>query len=408
MWLPFCGPKDSQFISASWDDPSLNNRNSWLRRNIRILFWFLYSPENDQIKPPMAAINIPDDPSFTEDHNPPFLENHQLCDRLKLSVGGKPESTADPNLKPALPGQPSLLLQDDANPENPRLFKFLCDDLETTTLNQLAPRLYPFAKHDSALIDPLHEQILKGRSILITEDPGLHLVWFYNKIYIKPLPEYLGNYAFWKTFICDSSSAAPSDELRFLKKSSYGFLRTYAYLIRHRSDFRTAVDCGLIPGPSDTSKLSWEQFSAFIAPFRDVDDSMVSPRYTYGQLRLTRLNWVIRLFAPRGTARLYYRRVYWQTSDYFERYFYTFLFLFAAFALILTAMQVILAAEQFMEYSSAFKTFARISSGFSIFTIVGVSVVFVSTLTGVCISLTSQLVFGCRWEHRRANRYKRA
>ena len=40
----------------------------------------------------------------------------------------------------------------------------------------------------SADISPLHRQRVKGRAVIVTEDPKLYLVWFYDHIFIKPLP----------------------------------------------------------------------------------------------------------------------------------------------------------------------------------------------------------------------------
>jgi hypothetical protein len=37
--------------------------------------------------------------------------------------------------------------------------------------------------------------------------------------------------------------------------------------------------------------VGWPKLVAFLSAFDDVQDNEVSPRYHYGQLRLTRLNW---------------------------------------------------------------------------------------------------------------------
>ncbi|KAI9742515.1 MAG: hypothetical protein M1835_003060, partial [Candelina submexicana] len=58
----------------------------------------------------------------------------------------------------------------------------------TADLDKLAPYLWLIATQSSQHISPLHEQVLKGRQIVITEKPELHLVWTDGRIFIKPIP----------------------------------------------------------------------------------------------------------------------------------------------------------------------------------------------------------------------------
>ncbi|CAJ2513956.1 Uu.00g020750.m01.CDS01 [Anthostomella pinea] len=51
----------------------------------------------------------------------------------------------------------------------------------------MASRLWWMSKQDSANIFPLHWQLVKQRTVIVTEDPKLHLVWIHNRIFIKPL-----------------------------------------------------------------------------------------------------------------------------------------------------------------------------------------------------------------------------
>jgi hypothetical protein len=37
---------------------------------------------------------------------------------------------------------------------------------------------------------------VRGRRVTITEKPALHLVWFYERVFVKPLPKYLLSHAF--------------------------------------------------------------------------------------------------------------------------------------------------------------------------------------------------------------------
>ena len=34
--------------------------------------------------------------------------------------------------------------------------------------------------------------------MIVTEHPGLHLVWYYDTIFLKPIPPYLLSRAFWE------------------------------------------------------------------------------------------------------------------------------------------------------------------------------------------------------------------
>ncbi|KAF3934156.1 hypothetical protein ABW20_dc0102788 [Dactylellina cionopaga] len=341
----------------------------------------------------------------------PFPKDSQFYNSLDTTTSagssssqGGPAFLADARL----PGHPALFLS-----ETSSLEEFLHAELETETLDLLADTLYPLSKRDGELIDPLHRQVLKGRKIVITEDPGLHLIWFYDKIYIKPLPEYLGSYSFWEHFLCDSNTtktappangtnnggSQPNDDA--LKRAALGFVRTYARLIVHHSDFRIAQENNLIPTWSTNSTITWDNFSRFLSHFRNIPDEAVTQRYSYGQLRLTRLNWAMRMIPPKGQRRFYYYRVHWQTGDYVKQHFNSLLFVFAAIALVLGAMQVCLAAKDFTDPEGSWNNFARASWGFGVFTIVFFLAIIVAFLLGVCISLTSQLSFGVRWERNR-------
>jgi hypothetical protein len=138
------------------------------------------------------------------------------------------------------------------------------------------------AKPDHSHISPLHHQKVRGREIVITEQPGLHLVWYYDRVFNKPLPSYLTNYAFWKHYLSrnDSDTAA-------LRKAALGYLRSYYHLIRHQSDFDMAMEKKLIH-----PKWEFHELLNFLKNFRSVVEE-VSPRFRYGELRLSRLNFII-------------------------------------------------------------------------------------------------------------------
>lgn len=62
---------------------------------------------------------------------------------------------------------------------------------------------------------------------MIREDPKLHLVWYSDTIYIKPIPQCLLNFEFWRTFLCNPQHAKVSDAASHHTRSARGFLRTY-------------------------------------------------------------------------------------------------------------------------------------------------------------------------------------
>ena len=70
----------------------------------------------------------------------------------------------------------------------------------------------------------------------------------------------------------------------------------------------------------------------------------MSGRYRYGELRLTRLN----LYAPLLLRKFHYEQVHGQNGDFFGRLYGPVLFVFAVVSIILNAMQVELAVEQFI------------------------------------------------------------
>lgn len=61
------------------------------------------------------------------------------------------------------------------------------------------------ATQSSANINALHRQIFKGRKIVVTEDPQLHLIWLQDRIHIKPLPKCLLSHAFWNDVLLNPS-----------------------------------------------------------------------------------------------------------------------------------------------------------------------------------------------------------
>lgn len=256
---------------------------------------------------------------------PPFLKITELFPSLT------PVSVSSQNV--ALPGQPLLLLSNTHD-----LKTFLEDDLCSQDLETMAPRLWIMTTASSANINAIHRQRVKGREIVITEEPRLHLVWIHHRIFIKPLPLYLLSHAFWDEFL-DQPSTRLGEARARVHASALGFLRTYRRLIRHETDFNIAQQDHLRLIPRD---VDWPSFCRFMSELSSIDDSVVSKRYCYGELRLTRLNF----YAPLLLRKFHFEQVHGQYGDFFARLYGPILFVFALVSTVLSSMQVALAAEQ--------------------------------------------------------------
>ncbi|KAL3247856.1 hypothetical protein ABHI18_012279 [Aspergillus niger] len=216
------------------------------------------------------------------------------------------------------------------------LYQFLSRDLCTPELNQMASRLWVLTTYSSSNIYPLHFQKVKGREIIISEYPRLHLTWKHSHIFVKPLPKYMLSYAFWENLLVSAQSPLESHNREELLQAATGLLRTYYYLIQYESDFRLAQSTGLLP-----HDISWDGFSKFIAEAQFIHDHEVAPRYHYGEIRLTRLNFYAKFFLHRSQ----YEWGRPQYSTYFSGFYGHILFVFAMLSLLLSAMQVELASE---------------------------------------------------------------
>lgn len=284
---------------------------------------------------------------------------------------------------------------------------FLSKQLETPVLDDLYQWLWLFAKQSSQNIKPLSRHRVKGRSIIPTEDPRLHLIWQPNKIYVKTVPECLLNYQFWATYLTGPrthSDARITQDAPSLKTCptyrslAMGFLRSYALLVPHRLDFQIAKEYFLIP-----DYINWIQWSKFINFFRQIRDENVAQRYHYGQLRLSRLNWAVRLFRPHhASTNLFYETPLWSTGRFLSRATVPLLFVFACMSLILSSMQVALSVPT--EYqpvsSTAQNAMGYVFWTFSIIALL-LSAVILVILLGIPLAvLTFQLSWGFR--HRKS------
>ena len=273
----------------------------------------------------------------------PFSQEVQLNNQLGITNAGGSGSRNlfridDPSCH-CLPGQPWILIQ------SGNLYQHLEREFLTPDLNTLAPHLWLVATQSSSHINALHEQVLKGCNIVITEDPELHLTWADNRVFVKPVPPYMLSNAFWTTHLVSSSSSSSIHDLRCeppiaLVEAALGFMRTYYYLIRHESDLHIAKQNRLLP--TSLTDITLEQWHAFITGFGFIRDDQVSPRYSsYGTLRLSRLN----LWAKIFLRRFQFYHINRQYGEYFARFYAPILFFFAISTVVLSAMQVSLQAD---------------------------------------------------------------
>ncbi|KAK4160060.1 hypothetical protein QBC43DRAFT_326106 [Cladorrhinum sp. PSN259] len=260
-------------------------------------------------------------------YSPPFPKHQQLCTYFDRETDGEKEKPPIENL----PGWPCVSLRDHVSLE-----KLLYSELYASDLETVAPRLWIMTTQSSANVEPLHRQRIKGREILITESPRLHLVWIHDRIFIKPIPKYLLSYHFWDRFLL-CKPTVPGSRQDLVQRAATGYLRSYRYLIQHESDFDMGKQLRLIP-----QHVEWPEFCRFIMNFDQVTDTDVSPRYHYGELRLSRLNF----YAPFLFGRFHFHKSQGQYSDYFARFYGPMLFMFAVASTILSSMQVEIAVEQ--------------------------------------------------------------
>lgn len=210
------------------------------------------------------------------------------------------------------------------------IFEFLHYELGVQRLNVISKHLWLAGRPIPAR--PLQRQIALGRAIIAMEQIDLHLLWFRDRIYIKPLPRFLLCDKFWKKYLV----ANPE-----IYGNAMGLFASYVWLICHESDFAIAKDKRLVP--SELTWSEWLNIVQMVLSQERVNRSMQMERYRYGELRLERINAIYR-FMPgvpnRSLIRGYYREYYTEYSTFFQRNFAWPVALFAVITIVLGAMQV--------------------------------------------------------------------
>lgn len=229
---------------------------------------------------------------------------------------------------------------------------FLRSELEPWRIDRIYDYLW-FARDRLMQARSLHRHAVSRRQIVITESPSEHLISDYSVIFVKPLPGYLLSYEFWERHL--SSDKA-------LHSAACGLLLSYTWLVAYRTDFDIAKEYSLLP-----ESLTWNAWTSFVTSFLDhlevSETQLISQRYLYGELRMSRINYIYKLIPS-----LWFRdnpmRGFMPTSmwnkSFLERNIARLLGIFVFFSLILSAMQVGLATSQLQENVS----FVNASYGF--------------------------------------------
>lgn len=242
---------------------------------------------------------------------------------------------------------------------------------------------------------PLHRQAMLGRELVTTEQVDLHMVWQATRIFIKPMPDFLLDYEFWRDHICRDTN---------LYECACGFLLSYVWLVCSKSDLRRAQDAGLLG-----HEINWENWVSFTRSLLRAIDiqtlEQVNRRYHYGELRLSRLNWIYRLASNhRSHVTLIrgYMYGYTKYSEVVQRNFAWVLVAFVYITIVLTAMQVGLATDRLGQSD----TFQTVSYGFTVFSIVA-PLIIVAFLAFNLLSLSAFNIFATISFKRRTERARR-
>jgi hypothetical protein len=289
----------------------------------------------------------------------PFAENDSPVSKISNSL------TADgttQDLTVASLDLPAFYFDHDrnltaVNPNQPDEFRrYLAQELDVTRLLLIYKHLWLAGQPRAAR--PFHYHIMIGRKLIITENADRHLTWDGSQMYIKPLPTFLLIHNIWKDHLCSN---------QLLNESATGFLLSYMWLICTKADFNIAQAHKLI-----SSEISWSQWVAFSAVvLRNIDHTGmlgVNPRYFYGELRISRLNWIWRfLYRPFSLTNMVrgYSYGFRQYSVFTTKSFAWLLGSFFYITVVLTAMQVGLATERLDKN----RQFQDASYGFTVFSI---------------------------------------
>jgi len=315
---------------------------------------------------------------------------------------GLPPTTAPsvpPNLLPTLNPLPavyrdrshSLQIIDEKDEDS--IHRYLEWELKVPRLNEIHDYLWLAGRPMCAR--PLHRQAMLGRELVVTEQVDLHMIRQESRIFLKPLPEFLLSADFWNTHLCRDTD---------LHECACGFLLSYVWLVCSKSDLRIAQRRGLL-----ASEMTWEGWRSFTRTLLSFIDTSslegVNKRYHYGELRLSRLNWIHRMSSKKPSlTRIVrgYMYEYNQYSDFARRNFAWVIVVFVYITIVLTAMQVGLATDR-LGKSNMFQNASYGFTVLSILTPLVISIIIVLNLFS--LSVFNILATACF--KRRIERFRR-
>lgn len=264
---------------------------------------------------------------------------------------------------------------------------FYAHELDVSRLNKIHKHLWLAGLERPAR--PLHRQVAIGRDIIVTEEADLHLLWTENRIYVKPLPDFLLSRAAWQEMIdyqpdrLDKRSQ-PNDTATTLHEKASGLLLSYLWLIEYRSDLKLAKDKGLIHESIDWEK--WTKFSRSVAnnlDFRDLNG--INIRYRHGEMRLSRINWIYRFCSQTRSVTNVMRGYlfgYYHYDSFISAHLAWLTSTVVYIALALTAMQVGLVTDEL----KGSKAFGRASYGLTVFSIIApIAIICIVMMTAVVL-----------------------
>ena len=301
-------------------------------------------------------------PPFSQSHNllaacsPACLHGKTTCHRRNPSQVSCSSESRTSLILPAVYHDKSHSLQTIEETNEHSIQTYLEWELTVPRLNEIHGYLWLAGRPMGAR--PLHRQAMLGRELVTTEQVDLHMVRQETRIFIKPMPDFLLDYEFWKDHICRFTN---------LYECACGFLLSYVWLVCSKSDLKMAQDAGLLG-----HEINWENWVSFTRSLlRTIDIQtleQVNRRYHYGELRLSRLNWIYRLTSKnrRRVALIRgYMYGYTNYSEVVQRNFAWVLVAFVYITIVLTAMQVGLATDRLAQSDM----FQNASYGFTVFSI---------------------------------------
>ncbi|KAH7172983.1 hypothetical protein DER46DRAFT_697803 [Fusarium sp. MPI-SDFR-AT-0072] len=247
---------------------------------------------------------------------------------------------------------------------------YLQVELDVSRLNEIHNHLWMVGKPMPGR--PLHQHLLYGRKIVCAQQADLHLLWDDSRLFVKPCPDHLLSFDFWERYLCCGDAS--------LWATAAGMVQSYAWLIQDKSDWKIAQAEGIL-----SESITWDRWTAFVSSFSghlEAQDLDVNPRFKYGNLRLTRIQWIWRFRSRTGGVHAFvngYLNPYSSYRDFFNQMVAPITVATVYFALILAAMQVRLATTM-LQQSDAFQ---NASMCFTVLAIVGPTAAVAVLVTGV-------------------------